>query len=112
MDRIIFNTDGVRISKNGHDANSAPPVHMAMFANMTPCVPLISESATFTGNGVQTFSFNSPDPSISPTVILRSTQGVMPSDRTYYATLYPPYNAVTIRNVDGKARTVDFKVLF
>ncbi|MHC3941937.1 hypothetical protein ACI0FR_03273 [Paenochrobactrum sp. BZR 201-1] len=112
VDRIIFDASGVRVSKPGFDANTASPQNMAMFSGMTPCIPITSNSVSFTGNGTKTFTFTSPNQNIVPTVLVRSPQGILPSFRTYYAEMNAPFNSVTIRNVDGKARTVEFKVLF
>lgn len=112
VDRIIFSSNGVRVSKPGFNANTAADVNMAMYSDMNPCIPLYSNSVTFAGNGTQIFSFSTPDASLPPTVLLRSPQGTQPSKRTFFARVKNPYNKVTIHNVDGKARTVDFKVLF
>lgn len=113
VDRIIFNKDGIKVSKPGVDVNTAANVNLCMHPNMTPMIPIYNGAATFTGNGTQSFSFTNNRGDIPVTIILRANDGRMPNtSSTFYATTQSPFNTLRIHNIDGRARTIEFRVLF
>lgn len=113
VDRIIFNKDGVKVSKPGFNAATTTNVNLCMHPNMEPMIPVYNGSATFTGNGTQTFSFTNTRGDIPVTIILRANDGRMPNtSSTFYATTQSPFNTLKIHNIDGMARTIQFRVLF
>lgn len=110
--RIILDTDGLRVSRAGVDAGSATNVNLLIHTDMNPMMPIYSGQAVFAGNGNQTFTFPNNDSLTPVTVILRGDDGLLPhQNSTFYATTQAPFTSVKIHNVDGKARTVQFRVL-
>jgi hypothetical protein len=112
VQRIIFNTQGVRVSRKDHDAQTASDENLLLFSGMSPLIPVYSGEAVFTGNGTRTFSFSNTRPDDVITILLRGSDGRMPHPvSTFYATTRRPFTSLTIHNVDGRARTITFKAL-
>ena len=110
--RIVLDSNGLRVSRAGVDVDSATITDLLIHSDMNPMMPIYSGQAVFTGNGNQTFTFSNSNSVTPVTVILRGNDGLLPhQDSTFYATTQAPFTSVKIHNVDGKARTVQFRVL-
>lgn len=110
VDRILFDTSGIKVSKPGYDVNSAPTEGLAMFPGMEPVRPLGSGVASFGGSGSQDFAVSNPTGAI-PYVVMRGTDNRIPGRSTYGAEMWAPYTTVRIRNFDGVPRTITWFVL-
>lgn len=111
VQRIIFSTDGVKVSRPGYDAGTAANRYLSMHPGMEPMRPVYSNSATFSGVGSQDFTISNPE-NVIPFVFLKASTNKGPTRITYCAEMWAPYTTVRIRNIDGVARTVQFTVLF
>lgn len=112
-DRIIFSPSGVKISRNGYDANVASIDNLSMYPGMSSMTMAIDGTVTVAGGARQRFSFTNSTGRM-PYIIVNSTDGVPPDRETYCAMTEPPYNWVDIRNdvqVGAPARTIRFTVL-
>lgn len=110
MDRIIFSSDGVRVSRPGFDVNVAAPENLGMYPDMGVMAQVLTNTVTLASGASQSFGFSNPS-GVLPYVILNEVGGELPDRSTFCAELSSPYTSVNIRNISGPTRTIRFAVL-
>lgn len=112
-DRILFSSDGVKVSRAGVDVKTASPDNLMMYPGMSSMTQIAGGTATIAGGSRITVNFSNPQQRI-PYVILGASDGSPPDRETYCAETSSPYNYVYIRNdVQGgaPARTITYGIL-
>lgn len=109
VDRIRFDSSGVRVSRPGYDVNTAGPAGLGMFPGMGVMAQVLTGTVTLGAGGAQDFPLSNPSGKL-PYITLNAGSE-FPDRETFCAEVKPPYNYVRIRNISGPTRTIKFAAL-
>ncbi|PBB93207.1 hypothetical protein CK215_04325 [Mesorhizobium sp. WSM3864] len=114
VDRIFLGysagNPAFRLTKPGKDISSTDPEDFILTETSFTLRPALASTATFTGNGSQTFDLSSYGFTNPPVIILKSSDGSMASFFDYYAKVNNALTSLTISNRRNIARTISFYV--
>lgn len=112
-DRILFNKDGLKVSKPGFDVNTASEENLLMYPGMSVMTVAAEGTVTIPGGQRITVNFSNPN-SRMPYIHVSDGGGGVAHRTTFCAETQPPYNFAYIRNdVQGGAptRTITYCIM-